>query len=339
MKYTKEQKAEWCEYVARVGSIKETAEHFNIDPRVMGTVVRDVHQKYITERNQAIINLRHTNKSISEIADELNLSWNIVSGVCKKAGLGGQLSDRKADYVHMRRVPPDVDKAIQYINLRGFDYVGGYVGSDGHVIIKCRVCGCEFDINYPAIRKGHRVNCPKCTETNRLLNEEQKRIEQEANRIERSMSSWRRKIAKAKTKERRLDSQLHLCPICGKPTLNKSCCSDNCQRTYNNRTHEQQRRAKMKDALVDNDIQLMELYRRDKGVCHICGGVCDFNDKTITEEGHFITGGTYPTIDHVVPLAKGGKHEWSNVKLAHFKCNSQKRDRIISSQSPARANV
>ena len=38
----------------------------------------------------------------------------------------------------------------------------------------------------------------------------------------------------------------------------------------------------------------------------------------------FIAGREYPTIDHVVPLVLGGKHSWTNVKLAHLSCNSAK---------------
>ena len=42
----------------------------------------------------------------------------------------------------------------------------------------------------------------------------------------------------------------------------------------------------------------------------------------------FICGNNYPTIDHVIPLAKGGMHSWDNVRLAHHNCNSIKGDRL-----------
>jgi len=43
------------------------------------------------------------------------------------------------------------------------------------------------------------------------------------------------------------------------------------------------------------------------------------------------------TIDHVVPLSKGGKHEASNLAPACFPCNSSKCDRLLSEWSGRRA--
>ena len=38
------------------------------------------------------------------------------------------------------------------------------------------------------------------------------------------------------------------------------------------------------------------------------------------------------TIDHIIPIAKGGKHEAKNCQLAHFECNWRKRDIPIGQQ-------
>lgn len=35
-----------------------------------------------------------------------------------------------------------------------------------------------------------------------------------------------------------------------------------------------------------------------------------------------------PTIDHRIPLARGGTHEMDNVQCAHFLCNALKRDTL-----------
>lgn len=42
-----------------------------------------------------------------------------------------------------------------------------------------------------------------------------------------------------------------------------------------------------------------------------------------------VVGKTYPSIDHVFPLSKGGLHSWDNVKLAHHYCNTIKSDKVV----------
>lgn len=107
-------------------------------------------------------------------------------------------------------------------------------------------------------------------------------------------------------------------------------CSTECSRKRANKIKWERRESRLsKKDIIDTDITLEKLYIRDKGICHICNEPCDYNDKRITDEGHFIAGKTYPSIDHVKPLSKGGKHSWSNVKLAHHRCNAIKSDRII----------
>ena len=80
-------------------------------------------------------------------------------------------------------------------------------------------------------------------------------------------------------------------------------------------------------------ISLQELYERDGGVCWLYGESCDYDDKEYrvskSGRGYLATGPNYPSVDHVVPLSKGGTHTWDNVKLAHKRCNSKKCDNNI----------
>jgi 5-methylcytosine-specific restriction endonuclease McrA len=58
---------------------------------------------------------------------------------------------------------------------------------------------------------------------------------------------------------------------------------------------------------------------RDNGICQICG------KKIATKQR-----APHPysaSLDHIIPLAKGGTHEPKNVRLVHFICNSLKGDR------------
>ena len=79
---------------------------------------------------------------------------------------------------------------------------------------------------------------------------------------------------------------------------------------------------------IDKSIQLNALIQRDNNVCHICGGLCDRSDIYFNENGKKVCSDKYPTIDHVIPRSRGGRHMWSNVKLAHKKCNLIKGNRV-----------
>ena len=75
----------------------------------------------------------------------------------------------------------------------------------------------------------------------------------------------------------------------------------------------------------DKTISLKAVVTKYGGVCQICGRPTDWEDIA---GGHI--GRAYPTVDHIVPLSKGGAHTWENVQLAHMSCNAGKCDRMGS---------
>jgi 5-methylcytosine-specific restriction endonuclease McrA len=83
------------------------------------------------------------------------------------------------------------------------------------------------------------------------------------------------------------------------------------------------RRAKKYGVEYDSSITLKKLVARDGLRCAICGGMCDWSD---TKWGY--SGPTYPSKDHIIPMAKGGPHIWENMQVAHVMCNSEKGDRV-----------
>lgn len=85
------------------------------------------------------------------------------------------------------------------------------------------------------------------------------------------------------------------------------------------------------DKAPRDHITLDALIERDGGVCYLCGCTTSKADSWHDENGNFICGETYPTRDHVIPIAKGGTHTWDNVKLACMKCNSTKGATILGS--------
>ncbi|MGM0124877.1 hypothetical protein IGI37_002271 [Enterococcus sp. AZ194] len=146
----------------------------------------------------------------------------------------------------------------------------------------------------------------------------------------RSKINERRKIETKNRKEKqKLERELKIkCKVCGNSFVtNKSqqlTCSSECRKKWKNRKSDKRI---SKHNTIDRDITLVKLYERDKGVCYICGEQCDFEDFN-KNEVFFVCGKTYPTVDHIVPIAKGGLHAWCNVRLAHHFCNSIKSDKL-----------
>ena len=130
---------------------------------------------------------------------------------------------------------------------------------------------------------------------------------------------------KRKEAEKEANHRFGECVVCGSQyetynPMQKTCCTK-CSRKLAN-ARKQNRIPK--EQIIDSDITLEALYRRDSGVCYLCGKQCDWDDK----DGNKV-GPNYPSIDHLIPVARGGLHSWSNVRLAHFKCNAYKSDTIL----------
>ncbi len=39
--------------------------------------------------------------------------------------------------------------------------------------------------------------------------------------------------------------------------------------------------------------------------------------------------GQKPSIDHIVPITRGGTHTWDNAQLAHLLCNTRKGNKVL----------
>jgi 5-methylcytosine-specific restriction endonuclease McrA len=101
-------------------------------------------------------------------------------------------------------------------------------------------------------------------------------------------------------------------------------CSDECKNAVakaRRRSHKQRYRAKLKLARVERVIDI-SVFKRDNWLCYICGCHCP-SDLAGTNHPRA------PTIDHLIPISKGGEHSMRNIKLACRECNSLKSDRII----------
>ena len=96
-------------------------------------------------------------------------------------------------------------------------------------------------------------------------------------------------------------------------------------RDYQRRNHDrvlawkrdrQARRRALQAATVVEIFTSTEVYERDQWVCGICGEIVDPDCRHPDPMS--------PSLDHVVPLSRGGAHVRSNVQLAHLSCNVKK---------------
>lgn len=249
-----------------------------------------------------------------ETAAHFGASKDYVRQICKGIRAGNQYTDGQFD----REA-----NAIRYIEERTpwFEYAGDFTGLDGYVNLKCKKCGAIIRKSFVTVKHG----CAECTECKKAEAQQKAEQKEAQKRKQEAEADYRRWFRLSNLKTEQISMQT--CEACGElfvPTRRGvMTCSDTCQRRRNNTLSKDKRLRRIAGALVDKDIDLQKLYERDKGVCALCGMICDWEDYE--ERGNtFIAGNTYPSIDHIIPLSRGGKHAWDNVQLACRLCNSKK---------------
>ena len=231
---------------------------------------------------------------------------------------------------------------------KGLLYISGYDGRNSKVKVCCTVCGTTFTKYYDGHFKDRKtLECPFCEEK-RLESKRQIKAERYQAYLE-LLNEWKsNREAKERANEERLDAK-QVCKCCGKEfTLREyrtkeqteHCeftvyCSSKCRTKARNKAlreinrrhgHERdhRKRATKYGCDYERGVTLKALIKRDGLRCAICGGECDLNDRSY---GNGI-GPLYPSMDHIIPMCKGGGHTWNNVQVAHHICNSRKNAKI-----------
>jgi predicted nucleic acid-binding Zn ribbon protein/uncharacterized OB-fold protein len=137
---------------------------------------------------------------------------------------------------------------------------------------------------------------------------------------------------KRKTAARRARIPPRTCDWCGrlfKPARRSRArwCSQRCMaaRWSNDhpdvkRAEKLRRRARLRCSVVEN-IRPIDIYTRDRWTCQLC-------HRPAPQPLLGTRSPLRPTIDHILPIAKGGQHTHQNVQCAHSQCNSRKSARI-----------
>lgn len=67
-------------------------------------------------------------------------------------------------------------------------------------------------------------------------------------------------------------------------------------------------------------------FEAQEGRCYLCGGLMDRD---------YMPGSvTWATVDHIVPLSRGGTWDAENLAAAHRGCNTWKRNSLLSELPP-----
>ena len=179
-----------------------------------------------------------------------------------------------------------------------FAYVGGYTTArNNRITIRCKRCGYVRDRKRKDIFFDKNISCPACGNNRRL-------------------SGASAECVACGSIFIKYNPQHFLCEECHRK-------KERAQRSQHKRLREARA---VKNGSADYSITLSGLIERDRGVCQLCGQAVDESDYIYIGDT-FMAGNSYPSIDHIIPLSKGGLHQWDNVQLAHRLCNSIKRDK------------
>ena len=271
-----------------------------------------------------VLDLRRSGLGYKAIAKQLSIDRNKVIYICRKNGLTGRIAD----------TPRASEIAVaDYVNRSGFDYVGGYTMAKKPITVRCRDCGRTFERQAHIFRDVANGTwtagneCPLCRQDQ--IEERRTRAENDA-RTKAEQRAYEKQKAEAELISRQTEERLaiHICKNCGQEYSigatgynSTKYCSEKCMKRWAMRVKNDRRIKKLKTRRHDTDITLEKLFRRDGGVCYLCGKKCDWTDAVGGNASD-----NYPSIDHVIPVAKGGTHTWDNIKLAHRLCNTLKRD-------------
>lgn len=204
--------------------------------------------------------------------------------------------------------------AIKQINRFNSDweYFGGFTSCDGRVDIRCKKCGTVSNYSLITIRHQHCV-CSTCNPP----------IKKPKPQAESCKKARQRQAKSAEVFNRGQQIGFKFCKSCGAlinatKTYCKECAKNRDRRYHNTKKDRRRVVAFTKDSA---SISLQALMLRDNGICWLCGKPCNIDLDSNDND--------YPSIDHVIPISKGGKDAWNNVKLAHRICNSLKSNKII----------
>lgn len=299
-----------------------------------------------TAKAEMAVDLYRLGLMQTEIAEMVGCSVSDVGVVVKKFGVVDKSRKCRGGLIANAKRSKEAESRIEKILTdNGFIYCGGYSSKNGSVEVGCKTCGERFTRTVAFIQHGN-LTCPSCAKAEKEEAQKQERLlaeqERERKRQERILLPKVKRYEK--THEAFLD-RIGNCCICGKEytvrdyvksaglkyASDGGVCSVECKREKERRIKRSHRtpsnhrhRAMMHGVDYEPGITLKKLVMRNGLRCALCGELCDWNDHTWSK----YSGPKHPTIDHIIPISKGGPHTWANVQVACAMCNSLKSDNV-----------
>lgn len=215
---------------------------------------------------------------------------------------------------------------FEALNLEGFEFLRREWSQerDRRFWVRCKKCGAEF-LRFNDVLRGKTktLNCRQCGNgTNSFMP-----FVEEVLQFYRAGHSISETSNKFNIKKSTLNNWVKTRRVTNGRTFEEGGRESNKARAEAavvpgrvSRNASHYRRAKLHGAPAEVGITLQKLIERNGLTCAICGLPCFYFGNGCTD--------LYPTIDHIVPISKGGGHTWNNVQIAHRLCNVNKRDHI-----------
>ena len=173
-----------------------------------------------------------------------------------------------------------------------------YLEQNPDIIRNCVTCGVEFHTRM----KSQRFCSYDCRQAGYRVEGFAKRAETKKTSYEYDCDMCGEKIIRS-------------IPLGGKRRYHPDCAKKSQQANYRKKTVKRQ--GIVKPAYIWHEL-VLETYGF---ICYLCDSPIDMKLPRTSKRG--------ATIDHVVPISRGGVDELENLRLVHWECNNRKSNKLV----------
>lgn len=326
-------------------------------------MTRKINEWYLSADCKEAMRLYENGLSLNETAKRFGVNRYTIQYAVKKYGVKSCISFMEGQRIANEKrsrgelpMPDNHERLSKATETRmairllqnGFNYLGGYEPKSKRPFIKicCQACGTVFVRSFETVNYG-KLDCPSCKHKQATERQAEKERAHKAEVEVRRKEQKAKQAVKLKEREQRLNT-IRSCKVCGcdytiKQYMertgmtyerNSGFCSPECRdkhkkalrKLHHSKGQDNNRkRARIYGCKYERGITLKKAVERLGLTCALCGKPCNWNDRSYGK----YCGAYYPSIDHIIPMSKGGGHTWDNIQVAHIICNSKKETTIL----------